>query len=386
MEEQEVLSILRAHVAAAQTDSSTEPGTKDPTDASLMEDFSVEVTSGSIDPGMMDGLSTEVRNASHAVGQLNPRNPGLLNQVIQAFKRMLRRSLGWYTRPLQVFHLHVARAIEQHGQGINSLQSQLLSLPSRLLPLQNQQRYFQKELSSLQSQLLSLQNQVIHLTLHNPFAIALEEASEAAKLATQEQQSPYVRLFEGLSPVVDVGCGRGEFLELLKDAGIESYGVDSDTSACEAVRRKHLTIVEADLFQHLKQLPERSLGGIFSARLIEYLPPHLQVEFVALCSSRLKPGARIVLETINPDSGSPFGRNWRLDPSHLQPIYPEILQSILESNGFHDSQICILAPHVVTSANTGEAGLHSGNGCGSEILAKPGVTHAPAYAAVGTCV
>lgn len=328
MEEQEVLSTLRAHVASYQSRSSNESGTK-----------------ASIDPRVVEELSAEVWNSSNAVGKLNPRSPGLLNELIQSLKKVLQRSLGWYTRPLQVFHRNVAQAIDLHGQAINSIQRQLLDLPT---------------------------------------AVALDEAFESARLATQEQQSPYIRFFHGLSPVVDLGCGRGEFLELLRDAGIESYGVDSDPSACEAARRQRLTIVEADLFQHLKQLPERSLGGVFSARLIEYLPPHQQSEFVALCSSRLKPGGRIVVETINPDSDSPFGRNWRLDPSHLHPIYPELLRSILESSGFHDSQICILAPHVVSVANSGEVGMHSGNGRGGEIAVQPSVASAPAYAAIGT--
>lgn len=328
MEEQEVLSTLRAHVARYQTGSSGEPGG----------------AKSSVDPAVIEGLSAEVWNSSNAVGQLNPRNAGLLNQAIQSLKRILQRSLNWYTRPLQVFNRNIAQAIEQHGRAINSIQRQILDLPT---------------------------------------VIALDEALETARLATQEQQSPYVRLFGDLSPVVDLGCGRGEFLELLKDAAIESYGVDSDPAACEVARRRLLTIVEGDLFQHLRQLPERSLGGVFSARVVEYLPVHMQAELVALCSSRLKPGGRIIVETINPDSDSPFGRNWRLDPGHTHPVYPEILLSILESNGFRDSRICILAPHVVSLAGNGEAPAHSGNGRGGEMVAVARVTGAPAYAAIG---
>ncbi len=328
MEEQEVLSTLKAHVASYQAGSLNEAGAKT-----------------SIDPRVVEELSAAVWNSNNAVGQLNPRSPGLLNEVIQSFKKVLQRSLGWYTRPLQVFHRNVARAIEQHGQAINSIQRQLLALPT---------------------------------------TVALNEAFEAAGLATQEQQSPYVQLFHGASPVVDLGCGRGEFLELLKNSGIDSYGVDSDPAACEAVRQKHLTIIHVDFFQHLQGLPERSLGGVFAARVIEYLPSHLQATFVGLCSSRLKPGGRIVIETLNPDSNSPFGRNWRLDPSHLHPIYPELLRSILESNGFREAQICVLAPHVVSATNTGEGLAYSGNGRASEIAIPPGVTGAPAYAATGT--
>jgi len=329
MEEQEVLATLRAHVARYQTGSSNAPGG----------------SKSSVDPHVMDGLSAEVWNSSNAVGQLNPRNPGLRNQAIQSFKKILQRSLGWYTRPLQVFSRNIAQAVEQHGRAINSLQRQILDLPT---------------------------------------VVALDEALETARLATQEQLSPYVRLFGGLSPVVDLGCGRGEFLELLKGAGIESYGVDSDHAACEVARRHLLTIVEGDLFQHLQQLPERSLGGVFSARVVEYLPVHMQADLVAQCSSRLKPGGKIVVETINPDSDSPFGRNCRLDPSHMHAIYPEILLSLLESNGFYDSHICILAPRVVSLAGKGEALMLSGNGRGGEMVALDRVAGAPAYAAIGT--
>lgn len=152
MEEQEVLSTLRAHVASYQSRSSNESGTK-----------------ASIDPRVVEELSAEVWNSSNAVGKLNPRSPGLLNELIQSLKKVLQRSLGWYTRPLQVFHRNVAQAIDLHGQAINSIQRQLLDLPT---------------------------------------AVALNEAFESARLATQEQQSPYIRFFHGLSPVVDLGCGR----------------------------------------------------------------------------------------------------------------------------------------------------------------------------------
>jgi len=284
-------------------------------------------------------LSAEVWNASKAVGQLNPRNPGLLNRIIQALKKMMQRSLSWYTRPLQDFHGSVARAIEGHGRAINSFQ---------------------------------------------PTIVALQEAVRTVELATQEQQSPYVQLFHGLSPVVDLGCGRGEFLELLKHSGIDAYGVDSDPVACDVARRKHLTIFQDDLFDHLWQLPERSLGGVFSTRVIEYLPSNLRLELISLCAKRLKPDGLIVIETINPDSDFPFGRNSRIDPSHLRPVYPEILKSMLDSNGFREARICVLAPRVAPLPSlTQQVGGSDNAGDGVDVLsAATGMSGAQAYAAI----
>lgn len=319
MEEQEILSALKAHVARYQDAACNEPH-----------------TARSVDHSRIDRLSTEVWNSSNAVGRLNPRNPGLLNRAIQALKKLMQRSLSWYTRPLQDFHSSVARAIEEHGRAINSFQ---------------------------------------------PTIVALQEAVRTVELATQEQQSPYVQLFQGLSPVVDLGCGRGQFLELLKETGIDAYGVDSDHLACAAARNKHLNILQGDLFDHLRQLPERSLGGIFLARVIEYLPSHLHLELVTLCSKRLKPDGVIVIETMNPDSDFPFGRNSSIDPSHFRPVYPEVLKSLLDSSGFRESRICILAPRVASVAKGGDQVGASANGGSTFPVAIP-VSGAQAYAAI----
>jgi O-antigen chain-terminating methyltransferase len=323
MEEQEILSTLRAHVARHQDVASNTPGP-----AGLV-----------VDPSRIETLAAEVWNSSNAVGRLNPRNPGLLNGVVQALKKIMQRCLSWYTRPLQEFHGNVARAIEEHGRAIN---------------------FFQ------------------------PTIVALQEAVSTVELATQEQQGPYVQLFRGLSPVVDLGCGRGDFLELLKASGIDAYGVDSDPVACNAARRKRLTVLRADLFDYLRQLPERSLGGIFLARVIEYLPSNLRLELISLCAKSLKPDGLIIIETINPESDFPFGRNSRIDPSHLRPVYPEIMKSMLDSSGFREPRVCILAPRVAPMASLTEQVGDSDN-AGDRVdmfAAAASLSGAQAYAVI----
>jgi SAM-dependent methyltransferase len=323
MEEQEILSSLRAHLARYQEAASIRPGTADV----------------GVDPSRIDMLSAEVWNSNNAVGRLNPRNPGVMNRAIQALKKTMQRSLSWYTRPLQDFHVNVARAIEEHGRAINAFQ---------------------------------------------PTIVALQEAVRTVELATQEQQSPYVQLFRGLSPVVDIGCGRGEFLDLLKHAGVDAYGVDSDPVACNAARCKGLTVLQSDLLDHLRQLPERSLGGIFSARVIEYQPSNVALEFISLCAKRLKPDGLIIIETINPESEFPVGRNSRIDPSHLRPVYPEIMKSMLDSNGFRETRICVLAPRVAEASDAvGEDGTLAGADDRGDIFSTAiSVSRAQAYAAI----
>jgi len=343
MEEQEILSTMREHVSRYETSA---------------RDASPSVPPA-IDSAGMERLSAQVRHASQLVGQLNPRNPGILNRTIQIFKRLIQRSIGWHTRSFQPFQDSVAHAFEEHSRAINQLQDQLLDLQP-------------------------LKAQVLQLKKDQQTAIALSHALEAVEVATQEQQSPYVELLRGLAPVLDLGCGRGEFLQLLKRAGIDAYGVESDHAACEVARRKRLQVLETDLFRHLRDLPERSLGGIFCARVMEYLPSNLQLELVRLCSAGLKPGGVIVIETINPDSDVPFGRNWQIDPSHLRPIYAEVLRSMLDSNSFRDARIAVLAPQVVSISAAGAPAGYSGNGnaaTGGDSSLEL-ISGAPAYAVI----
>jgi len=335
MDEQEILTVLRAHVTRSQSNGS---------DGHVGANASVQPST--VDFSRLDQLSGELWRLRNGVGQLNPRNAGFMNRAVQAFKKLIQRSLSWYTRGLHEYHDGVNQAIDYHARAIASLQQQVLQLGGGLPE-------------------------------------ALQETLRTARRATQEQQAPYAQLFRELSPVLDLGCGRGEFLELLKEEGVSAYGVDSDHLACEEARRKFLKVVEEDLLEHLAQLPDRSLGGIFSSRVVEYLPAHLQVEMVSLCAAKLKPGGLLVMETTNPDSDFPFGRNSHIDPTHLRAIYSEVLKSMVESNGFDDCRICVLAPQPICLVAAADgSGSPQPKDDGREALTLLALSRAPAYAAI----
>ena len=126
MDEQEILAALKAYVARHQSYS---PDEQRP--AQSRTDVS------SINLSNISRLSAEVWTAREAVGQINPRNRGLLNQLAQAFKKGLQRSLSWYTRSLQAFHYKVAQAIEEQGTAINSLEHSLARLENELRTMQS---------------------------------------------------------------------------------------------------------------------------------------------------------------------------------------------------------------------------------------------------------
>ncbi len=355
-QEQEVLSSLQAHVARQQ---SMDDGHR--TQGSREEDVR-EVTASTITE-----LSSQVWEAAESVGQVNPRNSGFLNYVVQKAKKVQQRSLTWYTRSLQHFHFHLAKALEEHGNDITTLDRSL--------------RHVDKETLRLDSEISRLDHEVRKLQ-----AGYLQELLTANELAVQEQLIPYVEFFRETSPVLDLGCGRGEFLVLLKKSGIPAYGVDSDETACAAGRRKSLRIMNEDMLEHLKQLPDRSLGGIFSARVIEFLPEHAQMELISLCSMKIKPGGMLVIETTNPDSRWGHGRISYLDPTRLLAVPPGLMKSALETNCFQDVKIMALAPveerlaQVVSTANSVNTSEQSAN-----LLSVSGnrPTVSPVYAVAG---
>ena len=151
-----------------------------------------------------------------------------------------------------------------------------------------------------------------------------------------ERYRDLVKRFDGCSPVVDIGCGRGEFLDLLVEMGVEATGVEIDpTLAEQCVERGHVVDV-ADGVRWLEGAVERSLGGIALIQVVEHMSPQEVVDLIALAQRKLRPGGRIVMETVNPQSLYVFAHAFYLDPTHGNPVHPAYLSFLLEEAGFSE--------------------------------------------------
>ena len=175
--------------------------------------------------------------------------------------------------------------------------------------------------------------------------LAFEEKHRGPGEAVKAQQRVYLRHFVGApGPVLDVGCGRGEFLELLREAGIPAAGVDADAEMAARGREQGLEIAVGDLFAHLAGLPDASLGGIFAAQVIEHLGTADLVSFARLAHAKLAPGGRLVAETINPTCLATFSGAFYLDLTHTRPVHPEALRFLLEGTGFGGVELEFTSP------------------------------------------
>jgi SAM-dependent methyltransferase len=149
----------------------------------------------------------------------------------------------------------------------------------------------------------------------------------------RERQRVYVDDFRDAAPVLDVGCGRGEFLGLLRQARIEARGVDADADMVVYARGEGLQVEQADALSYLEGLPDGSLGGIFAAQVVEHFPPAMLLRLLELAARKLRPRGVLVAETINPLSPLAL-RAYFADLTHAQPLVPETLALLAKQAGF----------------------------------------------------
>jgi O-antigen chain-terminating methyltransferase len=144
----------------------------------------------------------------------------------------------------------------------------------------------------------------------------------------------YLPHFQRCRRVLDIGCGRGEFLSLLRDAGISAYGVDSDESMVDAGRASGVEVLLVDAFVHLRGLAPGAVDGIFCSQVAEHLETPQLVALLELSKRALAPGGVVVIETPNPESLSILSRFFYTDLTHVRPIHPDALRWAMEAVGF----------------------------------------------------
>jgi O-antigen chain-terminating methyltransferase len=162
----------------------------------------------------------------------------------------------------------------------------------------------------------------------------------------REKQRRYVGLFQDASDVLDIGCGRGEFLELMRETGLKARGIDLSAESVALCRERGFDAEAADLFPYLAALPDESLGGIFSAQVVEHIAPLRVPEMIRLIAAKLVRGGRVVVETPNPECLAIFATHFYLDPTHRQPVPSALLRFYMEEAGMTEIRVEALTPAV----------------------------------------
>jgi O-antigen chain-terminating methyltransferase len=162
----------------------------------------------------------------------------------------------------------------------------------------------------------------------------------------RDRQRHYVLRFGGSAPVLDVGCGRGEFLEAARDSGLAATGIDLSDECVALCRAKGLHAEKADLFAYLDALADQSLGGIYCAQVVEHMDPHRLPGLIMLMAKKLRSGALAIIETPNPECLAIFATHFYIDPTHTRPVPPRLLGFYMEEAGFGGLEVERLSPAV----------------------------------------
>ena len=184
--------------------------------------------------------------------------------------------------------------------------------------------------------------------------VGFEDQFRGSPEDIQRRVAEYLPMFLGIgdqgsgikaSDVLDVGCGRGEFLELLRDQGITARGIDVNPAMVDVCCAHGLDAVTADALTYLRGLPDGSLGGLFAAQVVEHLEPRYLMQLLDAAFDKLRPGAPIVLETINPACWFAFFESYIRDLTHVRPVHPDTLKYLLIATGFQHVEIRYRAPY-----------------------------------------
>jgi SAM-dependent methyltransferase len=177
--------------------------------------------------------------------------------------------------------------------------------------------------------------------------VSLEDALRGTSEQIKEEAKVYLPVLQkaGIdSGILDVGCGRGEWLQLLRETGIQARGIDQNSLLVRHCRELSLDVVESDALAYLGSLPEDSLNAVTAFHLVEHLPLQTLIRFIDEVGRTLKPGGLMILETPNPENLLVGSCNFYLDPTHENPIPAQTMQLLLEARGFRCDEVFKLHP------------------------------------------
>ncbi len=154
-------------------------------------------------------------------------------------------------------------------------------------------------------------------------------------------------------PVLDVGCGRGELLEVLQAEGLVGRGIDINRVLLEQCQQRGLSVAEGDCLAYLQDQPDASLGAVMVIHLIEHLPFPRLIGLVDEIVRVLKPGGMTIFETPNPSNLLVGSHNFYLDPTHRNPLPSAVVQFLAEARGLCRVTVKNLHPYPSTMRLSG---------------------------------
>lgn len=174
--------------------------------------------------------------------------------------------------------------------------------------------------------------------------VGFEDKFRGSQADIRSRIEDYVPMFASAANVLDVGCGRGELLDLLRSGGVSARGIDVNRAMVDICRERGLAVEQADAVSYLDGQADASFGGLIALQVVEHFEPAYLLRFLELAHHKLKPGAPLVLETINPACWMAFFETYIRDLTHQRPLHPDTLRYLVQASGFTSVDVQYRAP------------------------------------------
>jgi SAM-dependent methyltransferase len=174
--------------------------------------------------------------------------------------------------------------------------------------------------------------------------VGFEQAFRGTEADIAARLEGYCDRFAGASDVLDIGCGRGEFLGMLRDRGVRARGLDANREMVAICRDRDLDVAEGDAVSYLESLADASLGGIIATQVVEHFTSDYLLRFLDVAYHKLRVDSTIILETLNVDSWSAFFGPYLRDITHERPIPSDTLRFLLDASGFQRLELQFSSP------------------------------------------
>jgi O-antigen chain-terminating methyltransferase len=309
----------------------------------------------------LDRTGVHLRNLQDQVDRLAAEGIPVRGQtdLLTGEFRVIRDEFNRTGEHLRNLQAQVDRTIAEFEQPLE-LEQAVARLEQRLT---DDGSYVKGELSqhrSLLGQLLvkngakvrarTLPAKVASPAAHDAFYLSFEDRFRGPRQEIKRRQEfylPFIRASKAGTAgrvIVDVGCGRGEWLELLQAEQLEARGIDINTRMVAHCTERRLDAIEADALAYLRKQKPATLGAVTGFHIIEHLPFDALLELFAQSYRVLKPGGIAIFESPNCKNLIVGASNFNIDPTHRNPVYPETAEFMLSLHGFQKVQIHYLAP------------------------------------------
>lgn len=280
-----------------------------------------------------------------------------LNNIIRLHEKKYVKDMDNLEQELSKLNNIIKLQYEEHIKNINNLMEDTGYLRYKINSINisndslehNNDKLIQTKSSSNNNDIYKID----YFDFENKF-----RGSEEDTLKRQEIYLPYFENVRG--EVLDIGCGRGEFLTMLSKNNIPCKGVDIYPEFVSYCKFKNLDIECSDAIEFLNNVDDNSFGGIFVGQVAEHLETDYLIELINICRNKVVAGGKVIFETPNPETIRILGDTFYVDPSHIKPIHPLQLKYIFESARFKNIQTLYLhefdekIPHIVGVENQEE--------------------------------